>query len=168
MLEAVKAIIDIVKKNKSIFVTVGNGKFDPLIKKIDDLVMVGKIKQKVVIQIGHGKYKPKHCQWFTFESPLTKHYNNADLIISHGGPGCVFEILRMKKKLIAIPNRDRTDPNHQVEYLQAMEKETTALIYCDNVDEMELAIEKSQIHKFENYVQPVCTMGEVVKEFLEG
>ena len=120
-----------------IFFTVGNGKFDPAVKELDRLKGTGKIKDEVVIQLGHGTYRPKYCQWFTFESPLDKYYENADLVISHGGPGTVFEVLRKKKKLIALPNRDRTDPNHQVEYLRAMEKETSAIIYCDEVELLE-------------------------------
>ena len=53
---------------KSTFVTVGNGKFDPLIKEIDRLKGEGKIKENVVVQLGHGSYIPKHCNWFKFES----------------------------------------------------------------------------------------------------
>ena len=98
-----------------IFVTVGNGEFDPLIKELDRLVKEKKIQEEVIIQTGLGKYQPKHCKSFPFESPLTPYYQKASLIISHGGPGIVFEVLRLNKKLIALPNRDRTDPRHQVE-----------------------------------------------------
>ncbi len=85
-----------------IFITVGNGKFDPLVKEIDRLKAEGEIKEEVVIQLGHGAYKPKHCQWFTFEPSLERYYQKADLVISHGGPGIVFEVLRKKKPLIGI------------------------------------------------------------------
>jgi len=149
-----------------IFLTIGNGKFDPLVKEIDHLKRLNKIKEEVVIQLGHGTYKPKFCKWFTFESPLDKYYHKASLVISHGGPGTVFEVLRRKKKLIALPNRDRTDPNHQVEYLRAMAKETSALIYCDQVSLLESCLEKAKTHKFTEYQPPICKMGKVVAEFL--
>jgi UDP-N-acetylglucosamine transferase subunit ALG13 len=149
-----------------IFVTVGNGEFDILVKELDKLKKEGKIKDEIIIQLGHGDYKPKHCQWFTFESPLDSYYENADLVISHGGPGTVFEVLRKKKKLITLPNRERTDPNHQVEYLRAMEKETSALIYCDQVELLESCLEKAKNHDFGIYQPPKCEMGTVVKEFI--
>ena len=152
---------------ENIFVTVGNGKFDPLIKEIDRLKGEGKFVGKVIIQLGHGTYKPQNCQWFTFEAPLDKYFDQADLVISHGGPGTVFEILRREKKLIAAPNRDRTDPNHQVEYLRAMAQETTALIYCDKIELLESCVEKVKTHKFSKYYPPKCEMGNVVNSFLK-
>lgn len=152
----------------SIFVTVGNGKFDPLIKEIDHLKSEGKIKGDVVIQLGHGNYVPKNCKWFKFESPLTKYYQQADLVISHGGPGIVFEVLRMKKKLIALPNRDRTDPMHQVEYLRAMAEETSALVYCDRVEQLFESLEKAKSHKFTVYHPKECKMGEAINNYLKN
>ena len=149
-----------------LFVQVGNGEFEPLAKELDRLVRERKLKAEVTIQLGHGDYKPKHCKWFTFESPLTKYHQWADIIISHGGPGSVFEVLRMKKKLIALPNRDRTDPMHQVEYLRAMDKETDSFIYCDHVELLEACLEKARTHKFTTYVPSECKMHEAINKFL--
>ena len=149
-----------------LFVTVGNGKFDQLVKEIDRLKREKKIKEETIIQIGHGIYKPKHCQWFTFEPSLEKYYQQANLIISHGGPGIVFEVLRKKKPLIAIPNRDRTDPGHQVEYLRAMAKETSALIYCDRIELLESCLEKVKTHKFKIYKPPKHRIHEIIKKFV--
>ena len=83
------------KKSKTIFVTVGNGKFDPLVQELDRLKEEGKIKENIIIQLGHGSYRPKYCEWVEFAPSLERYYQQADLIISHGGPGTVFEILRM-------------------------------------------------------------------------
>ena len=81
-----------------IFVTVGNGKFESLVKHLDHLKETNQINDKVIIQIGHGQYKPKHCEFFKFAPNLTNYYNKADIVIGHGGPGTVFEVLRLKKK----------------------------------------------------------------------
>lgn len=152
---------------KTIFVTVGNGKFDPLVIELDRLKKEGMIKQEVIIQLGHGAYEPKHCRWFRFESDLNKYYSAADLVISHGGPGTVFEILRQGKKLITLPNRDRTDPRHQVEYLEAMARETRALLYCEKVELLAETLQKAEVHRFTSYQQPKCMMHEVVTKFLQ-
>lgn len=151
-----------------IFVTVGNGEFDQMIHEIDDLKSKGIIKDKVIAQIGTGKYIPKHCEWFKFELSLEKYYEQADLVISHGGPGVVFEVLRRKKKLIAVPNRDRTDPNHQVEYLKAIAEESSALLYCDNVSKLKECIRKAKEHHFSAYQQPSCSIHTAINQFLKG
>lgn len=155
------------RKSKILFVTVGNGKFDPLVQELDRLKKEGKISHDVTIQLGHGQYKPSHCQWFTFDPHLGKYYEKADLIISHGGPGTVFEILRLKKPLIALPNRDRTDPLHQVEYLEAMAKETTSLLYCDQVERIHDFLKQAESHQFTSYQPPSCSIHLKVHEVLQ-
>ncbi len=150
----------------TIFITIGNGKFDPLVQELDRLKKEGKIEQKIIVQLGHGSYRPQYCEWFTFDPNLNNFYQQADLIISHGGPGTVFEILRLGKKLIALPNRDRTDPRHQVEYLEAMAQETTALLYCDQVERLHEFLEKAKSHHFTTYQPPSCTMHQAAKRFL--
>ena len=148
-----------------LFVTVGNGKFDSLVREVDRLAGEG-IVRNVVIQLGHGEYKPKNCQWFAFAPSLNEYYEWADLVIGHGGPGTVFEILRRRKKLIAVPNRNRTDPRHQVEYLQAMAQETSGMIYCGQVSDLMFCLEKAKKHEFTIYEKPECQMNEVVEKFL--
>ena len=39
-----------------IFITVGNGKFEPLVKEVVRLKGEGLITEDVVIQVGHGTY----------------------------------------------------------------------------------------------------------------
>lgn len=148
------------------FIQVGNGKFEALVKHIDSLKAQSKIKDKVLIQLGHGKYIPKHCEYFRFKSPLTPFQKKADIIISHGGPGCVFETLLMGKKMIAIPNTNRTDPRHQVEYLEAMAKETTSLIYCPKIKDLEKAITKAKSYKPPKYRKPECQMHNAIQNLL--
>ena len=150
-----------------IFVTVGNGNFEELVKELDKLKAEKKINEEVMIQLGTGEYLPQHCRWFRFESSLEKYYTPADLVISHGGPGTVFELLRLGKRFIALPNRDRTDPQHQVEYLQAMAKETTAFIYCENVEFLQDALEKAKTHLFTKYQSPECKIHLIIRDFLE-
>ncbi|MBI2102598.1 hypothetical protein HYT55_02065 [Candidatus Woesearchaeota archaeon] len=154
-------------EKKILFVTVGNGKFDPLVQELDRLKKEGKINHDIIIQVGHGEYKPSHCQWFTFDQHLGKYYEKADLIIGHGGPGTVFEILRLKKPLIALPNRDRTDPQHQVEYLEAMAKETTSLLYCDHVEKINEFLKQAETHQFTSYQPPPCFIHLKVHEALQ-
>ncbi|MBW3003729.1 hypothetical protein KY337_04140 [Candidatus Woesearchaeota archaeon] len=149
-----------------IFVTVGNGKFEKLVKKIDELVGSGRLKDEVVMQIGRGDYKPQHCKFFDFAPSLAKYETAADIVISHGGPGCIFEILDMRKRLIGVPNVERTDPMHQVEYLRAISN-TGSLILCEDIDHILDYINKARTFKFKPYKRLECNMDKFINEFIE-
>jgi len=147
-----------------IFVTVGTGSFDELVKAVDELKAVGKIKEEIIIQIGSGKYTPKFCKWFRFAPSLGEYYKNASLIISHGGPGIVYEILDLGKPLIAVPNLKRTDPRHQVEFLEAV-SESGSVIYC-RLEELEKTLKMAKTFKFKRYIRPECRIHEKIIRFL--
>jgi UDP-N-acetylglucosamine transferase subunit ALG13 len=152
---------------ETVFVTVGNGQFDPLIKEIDRLKGEGKISGKVIIQIGYGSYEPKHCEFFKFAPKLHEYYDKASFVVCHGGPGTVFEILRRELPMIALANKDRTDPRHQVEYLEGISEETDALLYCPDVKRLEEFLEMAKGHDFIPYQRPECKIHELVNEFLD-
>jgi beta-1,4-N-acetylglucosaminyltransferase len=147
-----------------IFVTVGTGKFEALVKEIDKIAP--KLKEKVVVQIGSGNYKPKNCEWFKFAPNLQKYYKQANLIIAHGGPGTVFEILDTGKKFVACANRDRTDPQHQVEFLEAISKESASLLYCEDIQNLLSYIIKARKFKFKKYQKPTCWIGDETAKFI--
>lgn len=149
-----------------IFVTVGTGKFESLVKQLDELKEKGRIRQEVLIQIGNGEFLPKNCKYFRFAPNLDEHYDKADIIISHGGPGTVFEILDIKKKLIAVPNIDRTDPMHQVEYLREMAK-TGSFLLCEDISQIGLIIEKIKKMNLKPYKKPKCDIHKVINDFME-
>jgi beta-1,4-N-acetylglucosaminyltransferase len=151
----------------TVFVTVGNGNFDPLIKEIDRLKAEGKLPGEVTIQIGHGKYQPKHCEFFKFAPTLQPYYEKATLVISHGGPGTVFEILRKKLPLIALANKDRTDPRHQVEFLEAISAQSNGLIYCPSVQKLKQFLNIAEEHEFIDYQKPECTIHELINDYLD-
>jgi beta-1,4-N-acetylglucosaminyltransferase len=147
-----------------IFVTVGTGKFEELVKEIDRIAP--KLKDKIIIQIGSGEYKPKNCEWFRFAPSLDYYYKKATLLISHGGPGIVFEILDTGKKYIACANRDRTDPQHQVEFLEAISKEATSIIYCKDISKISSYIQKAKKHKPKKYKKVKCCMDKEVEKYI--
>ncbi|MFH1249402.1 MAG: PssE/Cps14G family polysaccharide biosynthesis glycosyltransferase [archaeon] len=145
-----------------IFVTVGTGKFDSIIKEIDRISPT--LKEKIIAQIGNGKYVPKNFKYFRFNQSLDEYYKKSKLIISHGGAGTIYELLKMKKKVIAIANLDRTD-SHQEEILNALSQENN-LIWCKNVREIEGIIKKSNSIHLKKYKKPQCMIHHKIKEFL--
>ena len=150
-----------------VFVTVGNGKFDSLISEIDRLVACGVISGQVLCQIGHGKYEPKNCKWYRFKDSLEEDEKWADLVVSHGGPGTIFELLRIGKKVIALPNRNRTDVNHQVEFLEGLFSEGKYFLYCSKVPLFEKILSGLNEFEFKKYLEPECYLADKVNEFLK-
>ena len=145
-----------------IFVTVGTGKFDELIIEIDKIAP--KIKEKIIAQIGSGSYLPKNIEFFRFKVPLDLYYKKASLIISHGGAGTIYALLKQNKKVIGIANQKRTDA-HQQEILEALSEESY-LIWCRNINELENCIVLARSFKFKKYNQPECRIANKIIEFL--
>ncbi|WDD99468.1 PssE/Cps14G family polysaccharide biosynthesis glycosyltransferase [Thalassomonas actiniarum] len=105
-----------------IFVTVGTFYFDPLIKALDALVAKGVIKEKVICQIGKGRYEPSHCEYFRYTQEIEPYIAQADLVICHGGTGSVLNLLLEEKKFLAVANTELAD-DHQTEFLSALAKD---------------------------------------------
>lgn len=148
---------------KMIFVTVGTGKFENLVKEVDRIA--DKIKEKILIQIGNGDYTPKKCKYFRFKSNLSIEYSKARLIIAHGGAGTIYELLNQGKKLIGVANLERTD-THQEEILKALSREGY-IMWCESLNQLEECIKRAGKFKFKRYKKPECKIAEKIKEFLE-
>nr|MCK4929515.1 hypothetical protein [Nanoarchaeota archaeon] len=141
-----------------IFVTIGTGRFDALIKKMDSL------KLDVIAQTGNIDFVPQNLKHFRFTNNIDEYYKKADLIISHGGAGTIYELLNKNKKVIAVANKDRTD-EHQEEILRALSKEGY-LIWCKNLRDLKKCIQRAKKFKFKKYKKPKCEIARRVKEFL--
>ena len=70
-----------------IFVTVGTFQFDDLVRHIDQAIGEGLLQDEVVIQTANGAYTPRHCNSFRSAPTLAPYYDQADLIVCHGGTG---------------------------------------------------------------------------------
>ncbi len=132
-----------------IFVTVGTHKdsFDRLVKKMDELVGNGDIKEKVVMQIGNSAYEPKNCEYYRFvgADKFEELYRTADTIICHAGAGSIINALKNNKHLIIVPRmkkfKEHTD-DHQLDLADAMEKGGKAVCVRD-IEEMAASITKA-------------------------
>ena len=118
----------------TVLVTVGTTKFDALVKAVDSTdvadALVARGYTRLIIQKGAGKHQVQtlvpiggqdnqlsnglQVQVFEFVPSLAEYMQAADLIISHAGSGSIFEALRLRKPLIAVPNAILMD-NHQAE-----------------------------------------------------
>ncbi len=145
-----------------IFVTVGTGDFDQLVRKIDQLAPF--LGDRVVVQIGDGPYIPENCEYFRFASSLDPYYDEADVVIAHGGVGITIEVLKKGKKLISVDNKTMID-QHQSDILETFAS-AGYLVWCKDLDELPLLLKRVSTMNLEPYVTPPCTIGEVIKEYL--
>ncbi len=83
-----------------ILVTLGTQK-EPFTRLLD-YIEKSQIKDKIIVQAGHTKYKSKKMQIFDFISyeEMQKYLAQADVVITHSGTGSVLMPLKMGKKVI--------------------------------------------------------------------
>ena len=110
-----------------IFVTVGThpGQFDRLIMHIDKIAH--KIKEKIIIQRGFTKYRPKNCEYFDFADSLEPYFKKARLVISHSATSLLEFVLFNKKPLITVPRQKKFREHlndHQVEFALFLDERT--------------------------------------------
>ena len=146
-----------------IFVAVGTTDFDALTMKMDEIAPT--LPEKVVMQIGNGRYVPKNCQYFRFAPSLEPYYAQASVVVAHGGLGITTEALERGKKLISIQNTT-CHGGHQEDLLSAWAKEEY-LIWCQDLNELPEALERARKQAFRRYVAPECKIHTVLTKFLK-
>jgi len=151
-------------KKLNIFVTVGSTDFDALIQAVDTLVP--SLHAEGIMQIGHGQYIPVNWPYFRFAPSLSPYYEQASLVIAHGGLGTTMEVLRRGLPLVSVSNPDRPD-NHQEDLLSVMAEEGY-LIWCRHLDELKQAIETARSTSLRRYQPPECEIHLVINEFLKN
>jgi UDP-N-acetylglucosamine transferase subunit ALG13 len=149
-----------------VFVTVGSTDFDALIQAADKLAPMLNIEG--IMQIGHGKHLPTHWPYFRFAPSLEPYYDEASLVIAHGGLGTTMEVLTRGLPLVSVSNPDRFD-NHQDDLLSAMAEEGY-LIWCQNLNQLgqavDAALRATQDSSLRRYEPSECRIHTVIQDFL--
>lgn len=131
-----------------IFVTVGTHEqpFNRLVKKVDELVSEGSIKEHVVVQTGFSTYEPKNCEWhkmMSFEE-MQRCLKDARIVITHGGPSSFIEALQFGKVPIVVPREEKYHEhvnNHQVDFTQLIAKRMNNIIPVYDISKLPEVIE---------------------------
>ncbi len=114
-----------------IFVVLGTHErpFLRLVKEIDKLCLEGKIKEKIIVQLGFTEYKfrAKNIEVYEF-IPHSKFENimkKSRIVITHGGAGSIMSAIRLKKPIIVVPRLavygEHAD-DHQLQIVEEMSK----------------------------------------------
>lgn len=148
-----------------IFVTVGAGDFNALIQAMDELApRLAAAGEKVLLQIGHGAYVPQHAEYFRFAPSLEPYFDQADVIVSHGGIGVVTEVLRKGKRLVGVSNHDRYD-DHQDDLLRAMAAREH-LVWCQDMHHLADAIAHATTAALVPYQEEPGQIAEIIIDFV--
>ncbi|NUQ37742.1 MAG: hypothetical protein HUU23_08075 [Caldilineales bacterium] len=146
-----------------IFCTVGTTDFDPLVQALDALAPT--LAEPVLFQIGQGAYLPQHGEWFRFQPSLDAHFQQASLVVAHGGFGTTIEVLRWHKPLISVLNPDRYD-GHQEEILRRFAADGH-LIPCFDLADLPAALARARDAHFIPYQPPQTTLPQEIRGFLD-
>ena len=124
-----------------IFVSTGSRKFqfDRLIKKLDELVAEGRIREPVFAQIAETTYEPKHIEYKRYlTAEEFSHYQaEASLVITHAGTGALIGALKKAKPVIAVPRLARYgehSDDHQTQVADALASEGYLRVVMDMED----------------------------------
>lgn len=130
-----------------IFVTVGTHEqpFNRLIEEIDRLKQEGVITDEVQMQTGYCTYEPKYCKWETFfpYKKMQELVQEADIVITHGGPSSFIMPLQYGKIPIVVPRQAKYQEhinNHQLEFVHAVEERQKNIIGVYEISDLESVI----------------------------
>lgn len=147
-----------------IFVTVGSFDFDPLIQTLDEICS-RRPDLSMLMQIGNGAYEPRHAPFFRFAPTLEPHYEEAELVIAHGGVGVTLEVLRRGLPLIGVDNPDRPD-HHQMDILSHL-AEGDHLVWCHELSRLEATIDSMPGRQLQRWQPEPCTIHIIVGNYLQ-
>lgn len=124
--------------------------FERLPVEIERLIEIGKITDKVIVQIGNTKFEPKLSSdkieiiKFTSQKEMEELIKNADLIITHGGVGTIIEGINLGKKIIAVPRLKKYKEHvndHQLQIIENFDRKGY-IIGTKEVEDIENALNR--------------------------
>ena len=131
-----------------IFVTVGTHEqqFNRLVRAVDDLKANGAIVEPVYVQTGYSTYIPEHCEYSQFVPfrRMKGFMENADVVVTHGGPSSCIEAMAAGKVPVVVPRRGDLGEHvndHQSDFVRIVAERQGGIVPVYDVAELPKAIE---------------------------
>ena len=147
-----------------IFVTVGTTPFDGLIRFCDEELWR---KHDFTLQIASGNYKPVNCQWFRFAKDIENHLVASDLVVTHGGAGSVFSLLRRNIPTVVVPNTERVD-GHQIDLCNYLVRNNYAQVAFDLKRDLETLIANERDFQPEILCDQTFFLGSELSDLIDS
>lgn len=155
-----------------ILVTLGtqDKPFTRLLEEIEKEINKGNIKDKVIVQAGMTKFESKNMKIFDLipMNEFNKMINECDLLITHGGVGCILTALKKGKIIIAAPRLEKYkehDNDHQCQIIDSFDKD--GYIIGSNVQDLEKCLKKAKTFKPKEYISNTNHMIELVTDYID-
>lgn len=135
-----------------IFVSLGTHErpFFRLVKEMDRLSCEGKIKEKIMVQLGFTDYKFKspriEAEKYMNQKKFDSLFKKAEIIITHGGSGNILEAVSLGKPVVAVPRLSKFGEHvndHQLQIVKEMEKLGNVFAVYD-IEKLSEAIKKAR------------------------
>ncbi len=142
--------------------------FNRLVKAMDKLAELG-IVHDVFIQTGFSDFQPKYCKWSkAIDFPeFEQCMDEADIIISHGGAGCIAGALERNKPTILVPRLKKYNEHNddrQLELASVLEKSGRVLVVRD-INDLAQMIEKVWDFKPKRVIAE-SNIVDIIRDFL--
>lgn len=155
-----------------IFLTLGSQKFqfNRLLKAVDKLVEIHKIKDEIFAQTGYSDYKPNYYPYKNFldRDEFSSMIDKCELVITHGGTGAIITAVKRGKKVLAVPRLaeygEHVD-NHQEQIIKEF-KESNLIWSCDDCEKLDIDLEFARRAKFRTYSSNTKKIIDSIDQFL--
>ncbi|MDE6209332.1 MAG: glycosyl transferase [Lachnospiraceae bacterium] len=157
-----------------IFIVLGTQKFqlNRLLQEMDDYAAYGKIKEKIIAQIGNSTYEPENFEYIRFmdKKNFDETVEKADIIVTHSGVGTIITALRANKPVVVYPRlkkyKEHVD-DHQLDIAKAFEKKNYVLC-CYEEDNLLSKIKEANEIKFEKYISEREKLVNIIDSYISN
>lgn len=134
-----------------VFVTVGTHEqpFDRLVRAVDALVADGTLDEEVFVQTGYCTYEPENCGWQRFvpAPEMRERMEEADVVVTHGGPSSFIEAMAAGKVPVVVPRYERYGEHvndHQKAFVRLVAERQGGIVPVYDVADLAAAIEEAR------------------------
>lgn len=146
--------------------------FDRLLKMVDELCEEGVIDgENVLGQIANAKYIPQHYKSFRLCSreEFQEYTNKADIVITHAGTGSVIPPLKLGKKVIVVPRREKYKEHlddHQLELMQVF-VDAGYVVPAESKEDLKKQLQKMKEFVPKKFISNNKRMNNLIIDFIE-
>lgn len=148
-------------------------RFDRLLKMVDELcdekVLDG---TQIIAQIGNTDYQPRNYEGFHLlgREEFQEYMEKSDLVITHAGTGSVIPPLKLGKKVIIVPRREKFKEHlddHQLE-LRDVFTDAGYTLSANNKEELIEALHQIETFVPKEFQSNNNHVNQIVVDFIES
>lgn len=156
-----------------ILVTLGtqDKSFKRLLTAIDKSIEEKKIKEKVIVQAGHTKYKSSHMEIIDFipKEDFESLMDKCSLLITHGGAGSILTAMKKNKKIIAVARlakyKEHTN-DHQTQIINDLYNDGY-ILKCDDLKQLNETIKEAKKFTPKKYEADNSLILKTIEDYIE-